>query len=135
MMTNRFPARFAPILAALALGLAAAYFTASMVARGPPGPVSPGPRFTASGLAMATCTGGLAETPDTEFTIPLDQCDKAIDAIDVQSGFLSKWTICGGAKSFEIVLQPRAVKVTSDAFHCSSARSAVSVTFIGPLKR
>jgi hypothetical protein len=89
----------------------------------------------ASALAVATCTGGLAETPDTEFAIPLDHCDAAIDVMTPKAGFLSKWTICGGAKSFDVSLDPREVKVTSDAFHCSSSRSEVTVTYIGPLKK
>ena len=86
-------------------------------------------------LGVATCTGGLAETPDLEFVIPLDHCDATIDAIEPKAGFLSKWTICGGAKSFDVSVNPRAVKVTSDAFHCSSQRSEVTVTYIGPLKK
>jgi hypothetical protein len=90
----------------------------------------------AASLAMATCTGSLAESPDEEFwKIPLDKCDSAIDSIDVKSGFVAKWSICGGAKSFEVSLNPRAVIVSSDHIHCSSAPSEVAVTFMGPLKK
>jgi hypothetical protein len=85
---------------------------------------------------MATCTGAVAESPDDEFwKIPLDQCDKTIDAIDVKSGFVTKWTICGGAKSFEVTLNPRAVIVSSDHVHCSDTPSEASVTFVGPPKK
>jgi hypothetical protein len=85
---------------------------------------------------MATCTGAAAESPDDPFwKIPLDKCDKTIDAVDVKAGFVSKWSICGGAKSFEVTLDPRAVIVSSDATHCSNTPSEVSVTFIGPPKK
>ena len=107
--------------------------------------LSRGPRRRAAGperaagsilLAMATCTGAVAESPDDPFwKIPLDKCDKSIDAIDVKAGFVSKWSICGGAKSFEVTLDPRAVIVSSDAIHCSNTPSEVSVTFIGPPKK
>jgi hypothetical protein len=86
-------------------------------------------------LAMATCSGSVAESPDEEFwPIPLNKCDSAIDKIDVKSGFITKWSICGGAKSFELSLNPRAVVVSSDHVHCSSTPSEVSVTFVGSPK-
>ena len=44
-------------------------------------------------------------------------------------------TAGGGAKSFEVSLDPRAVIVSSDAVHCSKTPSEVSVTYIGPLKK
>jgi hypothetical protein len=73
--------------------------------------------------------------PDEEFwPIPLNKCDSAIDKIDVKSGFITKWSICGGAKSFELSLNPRAVVVSSDHVHCSSTPSEVSVTFVGSPK-
>ena len=85
---------------------------------------------------MANCTGVMKESPDDDYwVIPLDKCDNAIDEIDVKSGFLSKWTICGGAKSFAISVDPRTVTVSSDHIHCSNPASAVSVTYIGPLKK
>jgi hypothetical protein len=133
-MGKAFQGRFVAILAALFLGVGVAYFAASTIAVRRTVSVWFGAPVAEPRLVMATCTGGLAETPDLEFSIPLDKCDASIDAIDVKSGFLSKWTICDGAKSFEIVLKPRAVKVTSDALHCSSTRSEVSVTFIGSAK-
>ena len=87
-------------------------------------------------LAMANCTGVMKESPDDDYwVIPLDKCDNAIDEIDVKSGFLSKWTICGGAKSFAISVDPRTVTVSSDHIHCSNPASEVSVTYIGPLKK
>jgi hypothetical protein len=87
-------------------------------------------------LAMATCTGSVAESPDDEFwKIPLDKCDKAIDAIDVKTGFVTKWSVCGGAKSFEVSLEPRAVIVSSDHVHCSETPSEASVTFVGLKKK
>jgi hypothetical protein len=87
-------------------------------------------------LAMANCTGVVKESPDADYwVIPLDKCDDAIDEIDVKSGFLSKWTICGGAKSFAISVDPRTVTVSSDHIHCSNPASEVSVTYIGPLKK
>ena len=67
--------------------------------------------------------------------IALDHCDKSIADIDAKTGFLTKWTICGGAKSFDISVEPRAVTVTSDAVHCSTTPSQVSVTYVGPLKK
>jgi hypothetical protein len=120
--------------AALAVALFAAFAARPSLMASPP-PSAPGAQPTAP-LAMATCTGAVAESPDDEFwKIPLDQCDKAIDAIDVKSGFVRKWTICGGAKSFEVTLNPRAVVVSSDHVHCSSTPSEASVTFVGPLKK
>jgi len=85
---------------------------------------------------MAACKGTVADSPDEAFwKIPLDLCDKAIDSIDVKSGFVTQWSICGGAKSFEVALNPRAVIVSSDAIHCSSTPSQVGVTFVGPPKK
>jgi hypothetical protein len=89
----------------------------------------------APALAMATCSGSVAESPDEEFwQIPLNKCDSAIDTIEVKSGFITKWSICGGAKSFELSLNPRAVVVSSDHIHCSRTPSEVSVTFVGSPK-
>jgi hypothetical protein len=86
-------------------------------------------------LAMAACSGSVAESPDEEFwRIPLTKCDGAIDKIDVKSGFVTKWSICGGAKSFEVSLDPRAVVVSSDHVHCSRTPSEVSVMFVGSSK-
>ena len=133
-MANRFQVLVAASFIIVLLGVGA-FLTASMVGQKATGTFKLGAPPPDSGLVLATCTGALAETPDLEFSIPLDKCDTTIDAIEVKSGFLSKWTICGGAKSFEIELWPRAVKVTSDAFHCSSSRSEVSVTFIGSVKK
>ena len=83
-------------------------------------------------LAMATCSGGVDETPeDSPWTITLDHCDKAIDGMDVKSGFLQKWTICGGADSFAISLNPRMVTVTGDHIHCAKIKSEVVVTYLG----
>ena len=119
-------------VAALAFALYAAFI--SRPAPAPP-PIPSAPPAQAS-LAMATCTGAVAESPDDPFwKIPLDKCDKSIDAIDVKAGFVSKWSICGGAKSFEVALDPRAVIVSSDSIHCSNTPSEVSVTFIGPPKK
>jgi hypothetical protein len=130
-----------PTLALLALGTAVAALAVALYAVfvSRPTPAAPTPVPNAppaeSSLAMATCTGAAAESPDDPFwKIPLDKCDKAIDAIDVKAGFVSKWSICGGAKSFEVTLDPRAVIVSSDAVHCSNTPSEVSVTFIGPPK-
>ena len=86
-------------------------------------------------LAMATCSGSVAESPDDLFwPIPLDKCDGAIEKIEVKSGFVTKWSICGGAKSFALSLDPRAVIVSSDHVHCSRTPSEVSVTFVGSPK-
>jgi hypothetical protein len=90
-------------------------------------PASASPR-----LVMATCSGSVGETPeDSPWTIPLDRCDKAIDDMDVKSAFLQKWTICGGADSFAISINPRGVTVTGDHVHCSSIKSEVAVTYLG----
>jgi hypothetical protein len=130
-----------PTLALLALGtavaaLAVALYAAFVPRPAPaPPPIPSAPPAQAS-LAMATCTGAVAESPDDPFwKISLDKCDKSIDAIDVKAGFVSKWSICGGAKSFEVTLDPRAVIVSSDAIHCSNTPSEVSVTFIGAPKQ
>ena len=131
-MGHGFQGRFAAVVVAVFLSVGVAYFAGSTIALRPTGSVA---AFAERGLVMATCTGGLAETPDLDFSIALDKCDATIDAIDVKSGFLSKWAICGGAKSFEIELKPRAVRVTTDALHCSNTRSEVSVTFIGTAKK
>ena len=83
-------------------------------------------------LQMATCTGRLGSTPDSyPFVIPLTSCDKAIDGLDVKAGFLSDLRVCGGADSFKISLNPRAVSVTSTAFNCSSSKTEATVTYIG----
>jgi hypothetical protein len=134
-------ARQSPTISVAALGTAVAALAVSLYAAfaprpapGAPQPVPSAPPAQAS-LAMATCTGAVAESADDPFwKIPLDKCDKAIDAIDVKAGFVSKWSICGGAKSFEVTLDPRAVIVSSDSVHCSNTPSEVSVTFIGPPK-
>jgi hypothetical protein len=99
-------------------------------------PVPNSPQVAAARpLAMATCSGSVGETPeDSPWTIALDHCDKAIDSIDVKSGFLQKWTICGGADSFAISLNPRMVSVTGDHIHCSSTKSEVVVTYLGVAK-
>ena len=128
-----------PAVALAAVGVAVAALVlalyAAIASRPLPPPVPTAPPAEPS-LAMAACTGAVAESPDDPlWKIPLDKCDKAIDAIDVKAGFVSKWSICGGAKSFEVTLDPRAVIVSSDAVHCSSTPSEVSVTFIGPLKK
>jgi hypothetical protein len=123
--------------AALAIAVAALAVAlyAAMAPRPALPPVPTAPPAEPS-LAMAACTGAVAESPDDPFwKIPLNTCDKSIDAIDVKAGFVSKWSICGGAKSFEVTLDPRAVIVSSDAVHCSNTPSEVSVTFIGPLKK
>jgi len=125
-----------PSLIAIAIGAAIVGALAGVTAmRAFPPAAPPAASPPAAALGVATCTGGLAETPDVEFTIPLDHCDAAIDAIAPKAGFLSKWTICGGAKSFDVSVEPREVRVTSDAFHCSSQRSEVVVTYVGPLKK
>ncbi len=128
-----------PAVAFAALGIAVAALVVALYAAIAPRPAAPpvpsAPPAEPS-LAMAACTGAVAESPDDPFwKIPLDRCDKAIDAIDVKAGFVSKWSICGGAKSFEVTLDPRAVIVSSDAVHCSTTPSEVSVTFIGPMKK
>jgi hypothetical protein len=83
-------------------------------------------------LAMASCSGSVDATPDNSpWTIPLDHCDKAIDDMEVKSAFLQKWTICGGADSFAISLNPRAVTVTGDHIHCSRIKSEVAVIYLG----
>ena len=95
-------------LAALGVAVAALAFAlyAAIASRPPPPPVPTAPPAEPS-LAMAACTGAVAESPDDPlWKIPLDKCDKAIDAIDVKAGFVSKWSICGGAKSFEVTLDP-----------------------------
>jgi hypothetical protein len=91
------------------------------------------PRASASPrLVMASCSGSVDKTPDDwPWTIPLDHCDKAIDDMEVKSAFLQKWTICGGADSFAISLNPRAVTVTGDHVHCSKIKSEVAVTYLG----
>ena len=114
-------------VAALAIALYAA-FASRPAPAAPPVPSRRRPSFPRHG----DLHGAVAESPDDPFwKIPLDKCDKAIDAIDVKAGFVSKWSICGGAKSFEVTLDPRAVIVSSDAVHCSNTPSEVSVTFIG----
>jgi hypothetical protein len=86
-------------------------------------------------LKMATCAGHVDETPeDSPWTIPLDQCDPSIEGMEIASGFLQKWTICGGADSFAISLKPRAVTVTGDHIHCSNTKSEVTVTYLGIVK-
>ena len=131
---NRAPAIGIVALATAGAALAAALF-AAISSRPAPAP-GPAARPAQASLAMATCTGAVAESPDDPFwKIKLDRCDKAIDAIDVASGFVTKWSICGGAKSFEVSLNPRAVIVSSDAIHCSNTPTEVSVTYIGPLKK
>jgi hypothetical protein len=130
-----------PAIAFLALGtaiaaLAVALYAAFISRPAPAAPPVPGATSAQASIVMATCTGAVAESPDDPFwKIPLDKCDKSIDSIDVKAGFVSKWTICGGAKSFEVTLEPRAVIVSSDAIHCSNTPSEVSVTFIGPPKK
>jgi hypothetical protein len=131
MATPSGSASQSPTLALLALGTSVAALAVALyvafISR--PAPAQ-------APLAMATCTGAVAESPDDPFwKIPLDKCDKSIGAIDVKAGFVSKWSICGGAKSFEVTLDPRAVIVSSDATHCSITPSEVSVTFIGPPKQ
>jgi hypothetical protein len=99
-------------------------------------PAKDAPASAAPSLGIASCSGEVAKSPDEDpFVIALDHCDKAIDAIDVKAGFLTKWTICGGAKSFDISLAPRQVTVTSDAINCASIPSQVSVTYVGPVKK
>jgi hypothetical protein len=131
-----------PTIAFVALGIAVAAlavaFYVAFISRPAPAVPPPVPGATSAqvSLVMATCTGAAAESPDDPFwKIPLDKCDKTIDAVDVKAGFVSKWSICGGAKSFEVTLDPRAVIVSSDATHCSNTPSEVSVTFIGPPKK
>jgi hypothetical protein len=130
-----------PAIALVALGTAVAALAIALYAAfasrpAPAAPAVPSPPPVHVSLAMATCTGAVAESPDDPFwKIALDKCDKSIDAIDVKAGFVSKWSICGGAKSFEVTLDPRAVIVSSDAVHCSNTPSEVSVTFIGPPKQ
>jgi hypothetical protein len=83
-------------------------------------------------LVMASCSGSVDKSPDdSPWMIPLDHCDKAIDDMEVKSAFLQKWTICGGANSFAISLNPRAVAITSDHFNCSRTKSEVTVTYLG----
>jgi hypothetical protein len=90
-------------IAAVALTLA---LRATSVARSS-APTPRGSAAAVAGFVMATCSGSVAESPDEEFwKVPLDKCDSAIDAIDVKSGFVTKWSICGGAKSFEVSLNP-----------------------------
>ncbi len=130
-----------PTIALVALGTAVAALAFALYAAFSPRPAPAAPPIPSAppaqaSLAMATCTGAAAESPDDPFwKIPLDKCDKTIDAMDVKAGFVSKWSICGGAKSFEVTLDPRAVIVSSDAIHCSNTPSEVSVTFIGPPKQ
>ena len=130
-----------PTIALVALGTAVAALAFALYAAFSPRPAPAAPPIPSAppaqaSLAMATCTGAAAESPDDPFwKIPLDKCDKTIDAMDVKAGFVSKWSICGGAKSFEVTLDPRAVIVSSDAIHCSNTPSEVSVTFIGPPKK
>ncbi len=127
-----------PAIAYAALGVAFTALTVALYAAIAPRSVSPAPSAPPAepSLAMAACTGAVAESPDDPiWKIPLDRCDKAIDAINVRAGFVSKWSICGGAKSFEVALDPRAVIVCSDAVHCSTTPSEVSVTFVGPPKK
>jgi hypothetical protein len=129
-----------PAVALVALGTAVAALAVALYAAFVPRPAPPPPPIPSApaqaSLAMATCTGVAAESPDDPlWKIPLDKCDKAIDAIDVKAGFVSKWSICGGAKSFEVTLDPRAVIVSSDAIHCSNTPSEVSVTSIGSPKQ
>ncbi|HLW91358.1 MAG TPA: hypothetical protein VKS78_08675 [Roseiarcus sp.] len=119
------------LIVIIALGIAvgaAAWLVSS------PQPRAPGASAgsAARPLAMANCSGSVDETPDqSPWTIPLDHCDKTIDDIDIKAGFLQKWTICGGADSFAISLNPRAVTVTGDHIHCSNIKSEVAVTYIG----
>jgi len=83
-------------------------------------------------LRIAVCTGSLDSTRDQgPWVIPLADCDKAIDEIDIKSAFLSKWNICGGADSFQISLKPRTVTVTGTAFNCSWQKSEVTVAYLG----
>jgi peptidoglycan/LPS O-acetylase OafA/YrhL len=127
-----------PAIAYAALAIAVAALAVALYAAiAPrPAPLVPSAPPAKPSLAMAACTGAVAESPDDPFwKIPLDRCDKAIDAIDVKAGFVSKWSVCGGAKTFEVTLDPRAVIVSSDAVHCSTTPSEVGVTFIGPLKK
>jgi hypothetical protein len=134
MATPSGSAAQSPAIALVALGTAVAALAVALYAAFVPRP-APAPPAQAS-LAMATCTGAVAESPDDPFwKIPLDKCDKSIDSIDVKAGFVSKWSICGGAKSFEVAPDPRVVIVSSDAIHCSNTPSEVSVTFIGPPKK
>jgi hypothetical protein len=127
--------RFRIAAAAAAVALLAALMAATLLRQ--PAPTAAGPSAVkGASLALANCTGVVKESPDADYwVIPLDKCDNAIDEIDVKSGFLSKWTICGGAKSFAISVDPRTVTVSSDHIHCSNPASAVSVTYIGPLKK
>ncbi len=78
-------------LAVAALGTAAAALAVALfAATAPRSAATLGglPAQALAGLAMASCTGAVAELPDDEFwKIPLDRCDKAIDDIDVKSGF------------------------------------------------
>jgi hypothetical protein len=134
MATPSGSAAQSPAIALVALGTAVAALAVALYAAFVPRPAPAPPAQTS--LAMATCTGAVAESPDDPFwKIALDKCDKTIDAIDVKAGLVSKWSICGGAKSFEVALDPRAVIVSSDAIHCSNTPSEVSVTFIGPPKK
>ena len=120
-------------IAALVVAVYAAFMSRPAPAAPPP---VPGATSAQASLVMATCRGAVAESPDDPFwKIPLGKCDKSIDTIDVKAGFVSKWSICGGAKSFEVALDPRAVIVSSDAIHCSNTPSEVSVTFLGPPKQ
>ena len=112
-----------PAIAYAALGVAVAALAVALYSAIAPRPAPQVPSAPPAepSLAMAACTGEVAESPDDPFwKIPLDKCDKAIDAIDVKAGFVTKWSICGGAKSFEVTLDPRAVIVSSDAVHCSN---------------
>jgi hypothetical protein len=83
-------------------------------------------------LRIAVCTGSLDSTTDQgPWVIPLADCDKATDEIEIKSAFLSKWNICGGADSFQISLKPRSVTVTGTAFNRSWRKSEVTVAYIG----
>jgi hypothetical protein len=83
-------------------------------------------------LQLATCTGSIDTTTEADFwVIPLTNCDKGIDALDLRSGFLSRWTICGGSDSFQVSLNPRTVTVTGEHFSCSRQKSEVTVTYLG----
>jgi hypothetical protein len=68
------------------------------------------------------------------WTIPLDKLEKGIDDIEIKSGFLQKWSICGGADSFTISLKPRAVTTIDDHMHSSSTKSEVTVPYLGITK-
>ncbi len=83
-------------------------------------------------LRIAVCAGSLDSTTDqSPWVIPLADCDKAIDEIEIKSAFLSKWNICGGSDSFQISLKPRTVTVTGTHFNCSRQKSEVTVVYLG----